>query len=71
MTEERSRRLLAQLDLQPGERVLELGAGTSELARQLATAVGPQGHVVANDLAQDGRPPAPNPGEVAPVALAA
>ena len=51
MKEELSRRLLAQLDLQPGDRVLELGAGTGELARQLATAVGPEGHVVASDVA--------------------
>ena len=42
MKEELSRRLLAQLDLQPGDRVLELGAGTGELARQLAAAVGPE-----------------------------
>src|SRR5450759_4666087 len=52
MKEELSRRLLAQLDLQPGDRVLELGAGTGELARQLAAAVGPLGHVTGDDVAQ-------------------
>ena len=31
-----TRELLESLDLQPGERVLELGAGTGDLARRLA-----------------------------------
>jgi ubiquinone/menaquinone biosynthesis C-methylase UbiE len=44
--------LLATLDLQPGQRVLELGAGTGDLARRLAEAVGPTGHVLATDVAQ-------------------
>jgi SAM-dependent methyltransferase len=43
--------LLAQLRLQPGQRVLELGAGTGELALRLAAAVGPTGHVIASDAA--------------------
>jgi SAM-dependent methyltransferase len=51
MKEELSRQLLAQLELRQGQRVLELGAGTGEFARQLAAAVGPQGHVVASDVA--------------------
>lgn len=44
--------LLAALDLQPGQRVLELGAGTGDLARQLARAVGPTGTVLATDVAE-------------------
>jgi SAM-dependent methyltransferase len=43
--------LLAALALQPGQRVLELGAGTGDLARQLAASVGPTGHVLATDVA--------------------
>jgi SAM-dependent methyltransferase len=44
--------LLAALDLQPGQRVLELGAGTGDLARRLARAVGPTGSVLATDVAE-------------------
>jgi SAM-dependent methyltransferase len=44
--------LLAALDLQPGQRVLELGAGTGDLALRLARAVGPTGSVLATDVAQ-------------------
>ncbi len=46
-----TRDLLESLDLQPGERVLELGAGTGDLARRLARAVGPTGSVLATDVA--------------------
>jgi SAM-dependent methyltransferase len=45
--------LLAGLDLRPGQRVLELGAGTGELARRLAAGVRPGGRVIASDLAPD------------------
>jgi ubiquinone/menaquinone biosynthesis C-methylase UbiE len=45
-------RLLDGLALGSGDRVLELGAGTGELARQLAAAVGPEGHVTASDVAE-------------------
>jgi SAM-dependent methyltransferase len=44
-------RLIGGLDLNPGDRVLELGAGTGELAVQLAAGVAPGGSVVASDLA--------------------
>lgn len=44
-------RLLAFLTLQPAERVLELGAGTGELAALLADAVGDGGDVLASDVA--------------------
>jgi SAM-dependent methyltransferase len=47
-----SAQLLAALDLQPGQRVLELGAGTGDLARRLARAVGPTGSVLASDVAE-------------------
>jgi SAM-dependent methyltransferase len=46
-----TKRLLDDLQLRPGNRVLELGAGTGELARQLAGIVGPSGSVVATDAA--------------------
>lgn len=46
-----SRHLLAHLDLQPGESVLELAAGTGEFALELSRAVGPGGRVVASDVA--------------------
>lgn len=44
-------RLLESLALQPGEVVLELGAGSGELAKRLSQAVGATGHVVASDVA--------------------
>lgn len=44
--------LLAALDLRPGQRVLELGAGTGDLALRLAKAVGPTGRVLATDVAR-------------------
>ncbi|MCU1595390.1 MAG: Methyltransferase type 11 [Frankiales bacterium] len=42
--------LLEGLALKPGERVLELGAGTGELSRLLADAVAPGGQVLATDV---------------------
>lgn len=45
-----SQRLLALLDIQPGWRCLEVGAGHGSVARWLAERVGPQGRVVATDL---------------------
>lgn len=45
-----TRAMLAAVDLQPGQRVLELGAGTGELAAELAALVGAQGAVVATDV---------------------
>jgi SAM-dependent methyltransferase len=44
-------KLLAGLALRDGDRVLELGAGTGELAVRLADAVGPGGTVHATDAA--------------------
>jgi SAM-dependent methyltransferase len=44
-------RLLAGLRLRDGDRVLELGAGTGELALRLAEAVAPTGSVHATDAA--------------------
>ena len=43
--------LTAGLAIQPGEQVLELGAGTGDLALRLGTLVGPTGGVVASDIA--------------------
>lgn len=44
---------ISVLGLQPGERVLDIGSGTGELARLLAETVGPDGEVIGID---------PNPG---------
>jgi SAM-dependent methyltransferase len=43
--------LLAPLELRRGARVLELGAGTGDLARRLCEAVGEEGRVLATDAA--------------------
>jgi SAM-dependent methyltransferase len=43
--------LIAGLAIGPGEHVLELGAGTGELALRLAEQVGPTGRVLATDIA--------------------
>jgi SAM-dependent methyltransferase len=51
MKTELTDRLFAQLGPLPGRRVLELGAGTGELAARLAEAVGPTGTVIASDFA--------------------
>ena len=45
--------MLAQLDLRPGHRVLEIGAGTGYNAALMARIVGPQGHVVSVDIDAD------------------
>jgi protein-L-isoaspartate(D-aspartate) O-methyltransferase len=42
--------MLAQLDLQPGERVLEIGAGTGYNGALLAHLVGPSGQVTSIDI---------------------
>ena len=43
--------LLDRLRIQPGEHVLELGAGTGHFGLRLAEIVGPQGSVVLSDVA--------------------
>ena len=45
--------MLGQLDLQPGHRVLEIGAGTGYNAALMARIVGPGGRVVAVDIDAD------------------
>lgn len=45
--------MLAQLDLQPGHRVLEIGAGTGYNAALMAYMVGETGQVVTVDIDQD------------------
>src|SRR4051812_18505003 len=43
------RRLIAKLDIQPGQRVLDVGSGTGLLAEYVAAIVGPTGFVDAVD----------------------
>jgi ubiquinone/menaquinone biosynthesis C-methylase UbiE len=43
--------LVAELDPQPGERVLDIGCGRGAALRPLAEAVGPTGHALGIDLA--------------------
>ena len=43
-------RIIAALDLAPGQAVADVGAGTGYLTRRLAEAVGPRGRVVATDI---------------------
>ena len=45
--------MLQQLDLQPGHRVMEIGAGTGYNAALMAHLVGPSGHVVTLDVDDD------------------
>lgn len=45
--------MLAQLDLRPGQRVLEVGAGTGYNAALIANLVGPSGRVLSLDIDAD------------------
>ena len=45
--------MLEQLDLQPGHRVMEIGAGTGYNAALMAHLVGPRGHVFTLDVDDD------------------
>ncbi len=45
--------MLEQLDLQPGQRVLEIGAGTGYNAALMAHIVGKTGHIVTIDIDED------------------
>ncbi|MDT4997552.1 MAG: hypothetical protein QOD45_1620 [Pseudonocardiales bacterium] len=51
MKAELTAQLFAGLQLRNGDRVLELGGGTGELARELCAAVAPDGQVIASDAA--------------------
>jgi ubiquinone/menaquinone biosynthesis C-methylase UbiE len=48
--EENSTRLIENLDLQPGQVVADIGAGTGYYSRRLAAKVGPSGKVLAVDI---------------------
>lgn len=50
---EQRRRVLAALELRPGERVLDIGSGPGLLAVEMAAAVGPGGHVLGIDVSDD------------------
>jgi SAM-dependent methyltransferase len=45
-----SERLLAFVDLKPGQAVLDVASGTGVVARAAASAVGPTGRVIASDI---------------------
>jgi protein-L-isoaspartate(D-aspartate) O-methyltransferase len=45
--------MLEQLGVEPGQNILEIGAGTGYNAAQLATLAGPDGHVTTIDVDQD------------------
>jgi SAM-dependent methyltransferase len=45
-------RVLAEADLRPGEDVIDIACGTGMVTIPAAAAVGPDGHVLATDLAQ-------------------
>jgi ubiquinone/menaquinone biosynthesis C-methylase UbiE len=44
---------LQRLNLNPGERVIDIGCGPGFLAKQMAAAVGPTGRVVGIDISED------------------
>ncbi len=48
-----NQRELLELNLRPGDRVLEMGAGTGICARAMARAVGPDGRVVAVERSEE------------------
>jgi ubiquinone/menaquinone biosynthesis C-methylase UbiE len=50
---EQRRRILAALDLRPGERVLDVGSGPGFLAIEMAEVVGSTGHVQGVDVSDD------------------
>lgn len=48
-----TRQMLAAADLHPGERVLDIAAGTGDQSRLAARLVGPAGSVLATDISQE------------------
>lgn len=51
--DEPTKRFLADLDIEPGSRCLDIGAGAGSISRWLAERTGPIGSVVAIDIAPD------------------
>lgn len=49
------RRLVEHLQVRPGMRLAEIGAGAGGLTVALASEVGPEGHVYSNELSRDRR----------------
>lgn len=47
-----TRQMLAVANLQPGDQVLDIAAGTGDQSRQAARLVGPEGSVLATDISQ-------------------
>ena len=45
--------MLAAADLQPGDQVLDIAAGTGDQSRQASRLVGPEGSVLATDISQE------------------
>jgi ubiquinone/menaquinone biosynthesis C-methylase UbiE len=48
-----TQQMLAAANLQPGDQVLDIAAGTGDQSRQAARLVGPEGSVLATDISQE------------------
>ncbi|MCX6625586.1 MAG: class I SAM-dependent methyltransferase, partial [Acidobacteria bacterium] len=50
---QKPRELVRSLNIRPGSRVVDLGAGPGYMESHFSAAVGPQGKVIAEDVQQD------------------
>ena len=50
---QKPRELIAALDIKPGSTVADVGSGTGYMLRFLSQAVGPEGHVISQDIFPD------------------